>query len=87
LKNEWLNRFKIALIEKDLTRLDRLHREMPALETLAELEEAKMLIRQAMELFQAESLKAKATMEQMKKALNFNKASRSGSRSKFDKSY
>ena len=87
LKNEWLNRFKVSLIEKDLKSLECLHREMPVLETPAELEEAKMLIKQAIELFQSESIKVKATMDQMKKALHFNRASRSGSRSKFDKSY
>jgi hypothetical protein len=87
LKNEWLKRFKIALIENDLPELDRLHNEMPPLEKLNELQEAKVLIEQAMALFHAESTRVKATMEQMKKALRFNQASRSGKRPKFDKSY
>ncbi len=59
---------------------------MPDFESKEEMQEAQALIAQALELFRAENEKTKATMEQMKKAIKFQKSNLSGN-SRFDKSY
>lgn len=87
MKNKWIQEFKIALIEENLERLTALHEEIPQFATLAEAEEAQALISQAMELFQRASDKTKTAMEQMQKALKFQRSALSGDRSRFDKSY
>lgn len=87
MKNKWLQEFKIALIEENLGRLSTLHEDIPQFTTLAEAEEAQALIAQAMALFQRASDKSKTAMEQMQKALKFQRNSLSADRSRFDKSY
>lgn len=87
MKNKWLQEFKIALIEENLDRLTALHEEMPQFATLAEAQEAKALIAQAMELFQNASDTTKTAMEQMQKALKFQRSALIGAHSRFDKSY
>lgn len=87
MRNEWLNRFKVALVEADLARLEKLQQQMPEFKTLEEMTEAQALIAQAIELFTHESDKTKAAMEQMQKALKFQRGALSGNRNRFDKSY
>lgn len=88
MKNrEWLERFKLAVIEGDLRRLGKLQESMPEFEELDELMEASALIRQAKELFEAERLRLQQNMRQMKQGMEFQKNRLSSSSGKLDINY
>ena len=84
--NKWLDEFKIALIEENIEKLTKLHSNIPVFHELKEMKSAKALIEQAIPLLNQERNKVKLTMEQIKKAIKFQRNSIQG-QSKFDKSY
>lgn len=86
MKNEWLDRFKIALIEKDFAKLEKLHQSMPSFETLEEMVTAKALIGETLILLQKERNRVKNSMDQMKRTIAFQKNALQ-EKTKFDRSY
>ena len=84
--SEWLDDFKIALIEENIEKLARLHLSMPNFERLKDIECAKALIGQALPLFIKENNKIKESLEQLKKAKKFHQNSTFG-KEKFSESF
>ena len=80
----WLNEFKIALIEEDTQKLAKLAEEDLHFETIQEIEEAMYLIKQADELFQRLKDETAATMKQLKKNINFLRATESPVQNRLD---
>ncbi|MDP2077234.1 MAG: hypothetical protein Q8N01_10840 [Sulfuricurvum sp.] len=70
----WLTSFKKAIILKELETLSHLIDEMPHFESLLEMEEAAYLLNHAKTLIEAEKSTAFASLKQIKKTLNFLKA-------------
>ncbi len=80
----WLNRFKIALIEKDIPRVAELLDTMPPFENVNEMKEAAALCLEAERLVQRlkdETLRAKA---QLRKNIEFLRATHSDAPSGLD---
>jgi len=70
----WLNSLKIAIIEKDIDRLNLLMDDLPALKDTKEIETAVFLLKEATSLVQGLQDDTQASMLQMKKNLKFLKA-------------
>ncbi|QOY55935.1 hypothetical protein HUE87_11925 [Candidatus Sulfurimonas marisnigri] len=67
----WLTRFKIAIIEKNIDKLNELMEELPKLEEKREIEEAIYLLREASELIYTLKDETSASMKLIKKNLQF----------------
>jgi len=70
----WLNKLKIALIEKNLDNLAALMEDIPQLSGKKEMEEALYLIKSATELVESLKEETATSMKKMKKNINFLKA-------------
>jgi hypothetical protein len=80
----WLNRFKIALVQKDAGEIARLIDVMPRFDDVAEMEEAACLCREAEQLLQAmkaETLRAKT---QLQKNIEFLRSAHADAPSELD---
>ena len=75
----WLDKLKIATIEKDVASLEKLLRDVPELKEKREREEALYLLKEA--TFQMQKLKDETliSMQQIKKNLDFLRATDSRS--------
>ncbi len=73
----WLNDFKVALVQKDIDKLDTLLNELPSFSTLEEMTEASYLMKEAMALLQSEKMAAQRTLQQIKKNIDFLKSTHS----------
>ncbi|MBE0513956.1 hypothetical protein [Sulfurimonas sp.] len=67
----WLNRLKIAVVEKNPNALDKLLDDIPQLQNPKEIEEAIYLLREATSLMNNLKDQTKASMKQIKKNLDF----------------
>lgn len=67
----WLDKLKIAIIEKDPNALGKLLDDIPQLQTPKEIEEAIYLLKEANSLMQSLKDETKASMKQIKKNLDF----------------
>ena len=67
----WLNDFKIAIIEKDTQKIDKLLDETPKFTELKDMQEASYLMREAFELIHKLKDETGATMTQLKKNMDF----------------
>ncbi|HEY9203123.1 MAG TPA: hypothetical protein VIM82_02210 [Sulfurimonas sp.] len=67
----WLNRLKIAIVEKNPDALAKLLDDVPQLQDPKEIEEAIYLLREATSLIERLKDKTKASMKQIKKNLDF----------------
>ncbi len=67
----WLNRLKIAIVEKNPDALAKLLDDVPQLQDPKEIEEAIYLLREATSLMERLKDKTKASMKQIKKNLDF----------------
>ncbi len=67
----WLNKLKIAIIEKDPNALSKLLDDIPQLEDPKEIEEAIYLLKEATVLMNNLKDETKASMKQIKKNLDF----------------
>ncbi len=67
----WLNKLKIAIIEKNTDALDKLLDDIPKLEDVKEIQEAIYLLREASELVHSLQDDTSAVINQIKKNLQF----------------
>lgn len=80
----WLKQFKIAIIEKDVQKLEKLMDEVPTLESQEELQEAMALLKEATDLVQGLKDSTAESMAQIKKNINFLKSTQEGRVHKLD---
>ena len=67
----WLKELKIAIIEKDLVKINDLMDSLPHLQTPQEFDEAQHLIKEALTILQNLKNTTKSSMIQMKKNIEF----------------
>lgn len=79
----WLTKFKIALIEKDIEKLESLIDNIPQL-NLEEMQEAIFLIKEASDIVYKLRKKTSDSMKQIQKNLNFLKSTQHTVSNKFD---
>lgn len=70
----WLTKFKTALIIEDIETLSLLLEDMPAFETLKEMEEASFLLIQAKTLIEQNQSHTSHIIHHLKNSLNFLKS-------------
>jgi len=71
----WLDKFKIALVTKNVIEMDRLIVEMPKFKDLKDMEEAFYLIHQGMNILESLKNDTLKDMTKIKKNINFLKSS------------
>lgn len=71
MHTKWLERFKIALIEEDITKIDALLLDIPEFKKIDDLKMAYTLIQTAKEKFEKEKSQTKLKMSKIKKAKKF----------------
>ena len=84
---DWLKRFKLAVISKDISTLGSLIDSLPEFSDIKEQEEALYLIREATELLNGEKSKTLLQMQQMKKNIEFLESTAKQKTNKLDVSY
>ena len=80
----WLNKLKIAIIEKNVKSLNKLLDDIPQLENPNEIEEAIYLLREASELLHSLKDDTQGAMIQMKKNIDFMKSTQEQPAAKLD---
>jgi len=80
----WLTKLKIALVEKDTEKLSELMENIPKLESVDEMQEARYLIKEAQELVYTLQNNTSASMKQIKQNLTFLKSTQEPKVSKLD---
>jgi len=70
----WLKEFKVALIEKDTSKLTTLMESVPALSGAREIDEAFHLLKAATTLVEGLKSKTQVSMVQIKKNIDFMKS-------------
>lgn len=80
----WLNKLKIAVIEKNTDSLGQLIDDIPKLEDAKSIEEAIYLLREASELLRTLKDETSASMKQIKKNLQFLRSTDIPTSSKLD---
>jgi len=80
----WLTKLKIAIIEKNTDSLDNLLDNLPKLDNEKEIEEVIYLLREANELVHSLQDNTSATMNQIKKNLQFLRSTDIPTSSKLD---
>jgi hypothetical protein len=80
----WLKEFKIAIIEKDTQKLEKLMDDLPSLNSQEELQEAIALLKEATDLVQGLKDSTAESMAQIKKNINFLKSTQEGRVHKLD---
>jgi len=80
----WLTKLKIALVEKDTEKLSELMENIPKLESVDEMQEARYLIKEAHELVYTLQNNTSASMKQIKQNLTFLKSTQEPKVSKLD---
>lgn len=67
----WTNDLKIALVQQNFNKIDKLVSEMPEFDSLNEMEEAAYLLKNALELLRTKREEAKNSMARIKKNIDF----------------
>ncbi len=80
----WLNKLKVAIIEKDMMKLTALMSDIPQLEKKEDITSALYLLKEATSLIESLKDDTQASMSQMKKNINFLKATQAPTTGKFD---
>lgn len=80
----WLNKLKIAIVEKDMDSLDSLMGELPHLEKKEDISQAIYLLKEATSLVESLKSDTQTSMIQMKKNINFLKATQAPTSNKLD---
>jgi len=80
----WLNELKIAVVEKDVERLDTLLENIPTLSDAKEIENAIYLLKEATAIIQVLKDETAASMLQIKKNIDFLDATRNDKQNKLD---
>jgi len=80
----WLKELKIAIVEKNVTTINKLLDMLPSLEDPKEIEEAIYLLKEATSLVQGLKDKTEASMIQMQKNIKFLNSATANKTAKFD---
>jgi len=80
----WLTNIKIAIVEKNVDKLDYLLDEVPQFENKYDMEEAMYLLGEAAELVYTLKDETEHSMKQMKKNIDFLKSTQSPTPNKLD---
>lgn len=71
MKRMWLNEFKIAIISKDIQKIDSLISSMPQFKEIREMEETFYLFRQADELLNTLKNETAISMKKIRDTISF----------------
>ncbi len=66
MNQQWLNQFKISIIEEDFKKIDKLIMDIPSFETRDELESSSALIQEAINRVKSEQIKMRQQMNKIK---------------------
>ena len=80
----WLNKLKVAIVQKDIDLLDSLLDDLPNLSDPKEIESAIYLLREASEILHTLKDETALSMIQIKKNIDFLRSMESDTASKFD---
>jgi len=80
----WLNQLKIAIVEKNIDKINELMDDIPQLKKQEEIENAIYLLKEATTLVEDLKDKTKNSMAQMKKNITFLRATEAPRTSKLD---
>ena len=80
----WLTNFKKAIILKEFETLSQLIDEMPAIESLSQMEEAAYLLHHAKTLLEMEQSATLGSIKQLKNTIDFLKATENTPTSSFN---
>jgi hypothetical protein len=80
----WLNKLKIAIIEKDFLSLEKLLDDIPKLSDKQEVEQAIYLLKEATHIVEDFKSETQNSMIQIKKNINFLNSARADKTAKFD---
>ena len=75
----WINKFKIAIVQRDTQKIEQLLDDVPDFPTIDEAKEASHLMREAMELLITLQDETSASMKKIKNNINFLRSSLSDS--------
>lgn len=70
----WLDHLKIAIVEKDIDKINTLLEDLPDLENPQELDSAICLLKEAEKLMYSLQNETEKSMQQMKKNMNYLKS-------------
>ncbi len=71
LNEQWLNQFKLSIIEEDFKKIDRLIMDIPSFETKDEIESSSALIQEAIRAIKDEQIKMRSQMNKIKTSRKF----------------
>jgi hypothetical protein len=80
----WLNKLKIAIVQKDTDALEELLETLPEFKDKDEMIEASYLLREALELLYKLKDETSHSMRQIKKNLEFLNSANGDTKNKFD---
>ena len=80
----WKDKFKIAVIHKDIENIDKLLKNIPEFENIDEMREVQYLIKEATSLLQNLKTKTATTIKSIENNLSFLQSSESHKISKID---
>lgn len=83
----WLNKLKIAIVEKNFKLLEELLEDLPTLSDPKEIEEAIYLLKEATDIVSHLKKETQDSMIQIKKNIDFLNSATADKRSKFDVTY
>jgi uncharacterized protein YjdB len=69
--NEWINQFKIALIEKEYSKIEKLIAKMPQMENIEQMQTAQSLIQSAITELKAQKEQMQMQMAKLKKSKGY----------------
>ena len=80
----WLNDLKIAIVEKDTDKINKLLDELPELDKSSDIEQAVYLLKEASELVYTLQDETSTAMRQIKKNINFLKSTQAQAPNRLD---
>ena len=80
----WLNQLKIAIVQRDMTLLNALLNDIPALEDPKDIESAQVLLTEASEIFKKLKDETATSMKKIKKNMEFLRSTHSQTINKLD---
>ena len=80
----WLKQLKIAVIQQDIEQIEKLLESIPVLNNTKEMEEAAYLLQDAVKRVEKLKNKTAASMQQMKKNIDFLNSATANKTAKFD---
>jgi len=80
----WLNKLKVAVVQKDVELLETLLDDLPELQDSKEIEEVLYLLKEAVQIIQQLKDETATSMQQMKKNIVFLNSTTANKTAKFD---